>query len=68
MAAFLGHFGGAGEALEMAPASNLQSSAGAGRVQGGCKEGAGSVQGACKEGARRGRGAGKYSSKGNLKS
>ena len=54
MAASLGHFGaaeGAEEALEMAPATNLQSSAGAGRVQGGCKEGAGRVQGGCKEGA-----------------
>ena len=48
MAASLGHFGvaeGAKEALEMAPATNLQSSAGARRVQGGCKEGARRVQG-----------------------
>ena len=40
MAASLGHFGaaeGAEEALEMPPATNLQSSAGAGRVQGGCE-------------------------------
>ena len=39
--------------LEMAPATILQSSAGAGRVQGGCKEGARRVQGGCKEDAGR---------------
>ena len=40
-------------ALERAPATNLQSSAGAGRVQGGCREGARRVQGGCREGAGR---------------
>ena len=56
MAASLGHFWaaeGSKEALEMAPATNLQSSAGAGRVQGGDRDGAWRVQGGCKEGARR---------------
>ena len=35
------------------PATNLQSRAGAGRVQGGCREGAGRVRGGCEEGAGR---------------
>ena len=51
---FLGPFWGGRRGkrtLEMAPATNLQSSAGARRVQGGCREGAGRVQGGCKEGA-----------------
>ena len=42
---------------KVGPATNLQGPAGAGRVQGGCREGAGRVQGGCE-----------YGSKGNLKS
>ena len=54
LASLEGHFNRfGGGALEMPPATNLQSSAGAGRVQGGCKEGARRVQGGCREGARR---------------
>ena len=78
LAASLGHFGGAENAeaaLEMAPATNLQSSAGARRVQGGCKEGARRckegatrVRGGCREVAGRVQGGCEYRSKGNLKS